>query len=41
MVLDLMRSKNNAMRTSQIMKYEQDVIVQKRTDDNIRFGKWY
>ena len=30
-----------AKRTSQIMKYGQDVIIQKRTDDDIRFGKWY
>ena len=30
-----------AKRTSQIMKYGQDVIIQKRTDGNIRFGKWY
>ena len=30
-----------AKRTSQIMKYGQDVIIQKRTDDNIQFGKWY
>ena len=30
-----------AKRTSRIMKYGQDVIIQKRTDDNIQFGKWY
>ena len=30
-----------AKRTSQIMKYGQDVILQKRTDCNIQFGKWY
>ena len=30
-----------AKRTSQIMKYGQDVIIQKRTYDNIQFGKWY
>ena len=30
-----------AKRTSQIMKYGQGVIIQKRTDDNIQFGKWY
>ena len=30
-----------AKRTSQIMKYGQDVIIQKWTDDNIQFGKWY
>ena len=30
-----------AKRTSQIMKYGQDVIIQKRKDDNIQFGKWY
>ena len=32
-----------AKRTSQIMKYGQNVIlvIQKRTDDNIQFGKWY
>ena len=29
-----------AKRTSQIMKYGQDVIIQKRTDDNIQYGKW-
>ena len=29
-----------AKRTSQIMKYGQDVIIRKRTDD-ILFGKWY
>ena len=28
-----------AKRTSQIMKYGQD--VKKRTDDNIQYGKWY
>ena len=39
MFLELMRSKNQrviAKRTSQIMKYGQDVIIQKRTDDNIQ-----
>ena len=44
MFLELMRSKNQrviAKRTSQIMKYGQDVITQIRTDDNIQFGKWY
>ena len=30
-----------AKRTSQIMKYGQDVIIQKWTDDNIQYGKWY
>ena len=30
-----------AKRTSQIMKYGQDIIIQKRTDDTIQFGKWY
>ena len=31
-----------AKRTSTIMKYGQDVIIiQKWTDDNILFGKWY
>ena len=28
-------------RTSQIVKYGQDVIIQKWTDDNIQYGKWY
>ena len=28
-----------AKRTSQIMKYGQNVIIQKRTDDNIQYGK--
>ena len=44
MFLEFMRSKINgviAKRTSQIMKYGQNVIIQKRTDDNIQFGKWY
>ena len=40
MFLELMRSKNQrviAKRTSQIMKYGQDVIIiKKRTDDNIQ-----
>ena len=39
MFLELMRSKSQrviAKRTSQIMKYGQDVIIQKRTDDNIQ-----
>ena len=38
MFLELMRSENPrviAKRTSQIMKYGQDVIIQKWTDDNI------
>ena len=30
-----------ANRTSQIMKYGQDVIIQKWTDDNILYGKRY
>ena len=30
-----------AKRTSQIMKYGQDVIIQIRTDDTIQYGKWY
>ena len=30
-----------AKRTSQIMKYGQDIIIQKRTDDKIQYGKWY
>ena len=30
-----------AKRTSQIMKYGQDVIIQKWTNDNIQYGKWY
>ena len=30
-----------ANRTSQIMKCEQYVIIQKRTDDNMQYGKWY
>ena len=37
MFLELMRSKRViAKRTSQIMKYGQDVIILKRTDDNIQ-----
>ena len=31
----------NQRVTSQIMKYGQDVIIQKRTDDIIQCGKWY
>ena len=30
-----------AKRTSQIMKYRQDVKIKKRTDNNIQYGKWY
>ena len=30
-----------AKRTSQTMKHGQDVIIQKRTDDNIQQGKWH
>ena len=30
-----------AKRTSQIMKYGQDVLIQKWTDDNIQYGMWY
>ena len=30
-----------AKRTSQIMKHGQDVIFQKRTDDDIHYEKWY
>ena len=30
-----------AKGTSQIMKYGQDVIIPKRTYDNIQFGKWF
>ena len=35
--------KNQAKRTSQIMKHVicKDVIIQKWTDDNIQYGKWY
>ena len=39
MFFELMRSKNQHVlvkRTSQIMKYGQDVIIQMRTDDNIQ-----
>ena len=47
MFLELMRSKIKnqkskiAKRTSQTMKYGQDVIIQKWTDDDIQYGKWY
>ena len=30
-----------AKRTSQVMKYGQDEIIQKWTDDNIQYGKWH
>ena len=30
-----------AKRTSQIKKYGQHVIIQKRIDDNIEYGKWH
>ena len=30
-----------AKRTSQIMKYGQDVTIHKWIDDNIQYGKWY
>ena len=30
-----------AKRTSQIMKYGQDVIIHEWTDGNIQYGKWY
>ena len=39
MFLELYEVKNQrviAKRTSQIMKYGQDVIIQQRTDDNIQ-----
>ena len=29
-----------AKKTSQIMKYGKDVILQKWTDDKIQYGKW-
>ena len=40
MFLELMMSKINVVvkRTSQIMTYGQDVIIQKWTDDNIQYG---
>ena len=44
MFLELMMSKNQrviAKRTFQIIKYGQDVIIQKWTDDNIQYGNWY
>ena len=41
MFLELMKQRVMAKRTSQIMKYGQDVIIEKWTDDNIQYGKWY
>ena len=41
MFLEFKNPRVIAKRTSQIMKYGQDVIIQKWTDDNIQLGKWY
>ena len=44
MFLEVMGSKNQRVivkNTSQIMKYGQNVIIQKWTDDYIQYGKWY